>query len=88
MANASMHDHPELLLHTNGSENDIRCQVTNRTISRGTRSDAGRDCREAFLWLARKCRKLGVAFWDDLGAGIGGAGAPAAPLSDLIRCRG
>jgi hypothetical protein len=33
---------PDIPLHTNGSENDIRCQVTRRKISAGTRSDAGR----------------------------------------------
>src|SRR6202041_299520 len=32
-------DRPEIPLHTNGSENDIRCQVTKRKISGGTRSD-------------------------------------------------
>jgi len=82
-------DHPEIPLHTNGSENDIRCQVTKRAVSGGTRSDTGRDCRDAFLELAKTCRKLGVAFWDYLGARIGVADAPTiAPLADLIRCRG
>lgn len=41
-------DRPESPLHTNGSENDIRCQVTRRKISGGTRSNRGRDCRDAF----------------------------------------
>jgi hypothetical protein len=81
-------DHPEIPLHTNGSENDIRCQVTKRAVSGGTRTDTGRNCRDAFLGLAKTCRKLGVAFWDYLGARIGVAGTPAvAPLSDLIRSR-
>jgi len=81
-------DHPEIPLHTNGSENDIRCQVTKRAVSGGTQSETGRDCRDAFLGLAKTCRKLGVAFWDYLGARIGIADAPAIPpLSDLIRCR-
>jgi len=62
MANASMLDHPEMPPHTNGSQNDIRCQVTKRADSRGTRSEPGRDCRDAFLGLAKTCRKLGVAF--------------------------
>ena len=61
-------DRPEIPLHTNGSENDIRCQVTKRKISGGTRSDTGRDCRDAFLGLAKTCAKLGIAFWDYLGA--------------------
>ena len=34
-------DRPEIPLHTNGSENDIRCEVTNRQVSGGTQSDAG-----------------------------------------------
>lgn len=60
-------DRPEIPLHTNGSENDIRCQVTKRTISGGTRSDRGRDCRNAFLGLAKTCAKLGIEFWNYLG---------------------
>jgi Transposase IS66 family len=82
-------DHPDIPLHTNGSERDIRCQVTKRKISGGTRSDVGRDCRDAFLGLAKTCAKLGVAFWDYLGNRLGIAGQPAVPpLPDLIRCRG
>ena len=50
-------DRPEIPLHTNGSENHIRCQVTKRKISGGTRSDAGRDCRDAFLGLAKNLRQ-------------------------------
>jgi len=81
-------DRPEIPLHTNGSENDIRCQVTKRQVSGGTHSDSGRDCRDAFLGLAKTCGKLGIAFWDYLGARLGVAAAPAVPsLSHLIRCR-
>jgi hypothetical protein len=61
-------DRPEIPLHTNGSENDIRCQVTKRKVSGGTRSDTGRDCRDAFLGLAKTCAKLKIAFWDYLGS--------------------
>lgn len=60
-------DQPDIPLHTNGSENDIRCQVAKRKISGGTRSDAGRQCRDAFLGLAKTCAKLGLSFWDYLG---------------------
>jgi hypothetical protein len=82
-------DHPEIPLHTNGSENDIRCQVTKRHVSGGTQSDIGRDCRDAFLGLAKTCRKLGIAFWDYLGARLGVCGGPSVPpLPDLIRCGG
>jgi hypothetical protein len=81
-------DHPEIPLHTNGSENDIRCQVTKRQISGGTHSDIGRDCRDAFLGLAKTCRKLGIGFWDYLGARLGVLGDAAVPLlPDIIRGR-
>jgi hypothetical protein len=82
-------DHPDIPLHTNGAENDIRCQVTKRKVSGGTRSDVGRDCRDAFLGLAKTCAKLGVAFWDYLGSRLAIPDQPAVPsLADLIRCRG
>jgi hypothetical protein len=72
-------ERPEIPLHTNGSENDIRCQVTKRRISGGTRSDAGRDCRDAFLGLAKTCAKLGITFWDYLGDRLAVAGQPVVP---------
>ena len=81
-------DRPEIPLHTNGSENDIRAVVTRRKISGGTRSDVGRDCRDAFLGLVKTCRKLGLSFWDYLGARLGGCDAPLVPfLPDLVRAR-
>jgi hypothetical protein len=61
-------ERPEIPLHTNGSENDIRCYVTRRKVSAGTRSDVGRDCRDALLGLAKTCDKLGVSLWDYLGS--------------------
>jgi hypothetical protein len=82
-------DRPEIPLHTNGSENDIRCQVTKRAISGGTQSDTGRDCRDAFLGLAKTCRKLGISFWNYLGDRLDVAGTLAIlPLGDLVRARG
>src|SRR5688572_15901183 len=78
-------DRPEIPLHTNGSENDIRCHVTRRKISGGTRSDAGRDCRDAFLGLAKTCAKLGIAFWDYLGSRLEVPGNPMIPyLPEMI----
>jgi hypothetical protein len=82
-------ERPEVPLHTNGSENDIRCQVTRRKVSAGTRSDLGRDCRDAFLGLGKTCTKLGVAVWDYLGSRLRVPGHPVVPpLPELIRCRG
>jgi hypothetical protein len=81
-------DRPEIPLHTNGSENDIRCQVTKRQVSGGTKSDAGRDCRDAFLGLGKTCRKLGIAFWDYLGARLGVSDSLDVPyLPHIVRCR-
>jgi len=82
-------DRPETPLNTNGSENDIRCQVIRRKVSAGTRSDRGRDCRDAFLGLTKTCTKLGVAFWDYLGSRLRVPGQRVIPpLPDLVRCRG
>ena len=79
---------PEIPLHTNGSENDLRAQVTRRKVSGGTRSDTGRDCRDAFLGLAKTCAKLGLSFWDYLGARLDVPDQPAIPyLPDLVRSR-
>ena len=81
-------DRPEIPLHTNGSENDIRCHVTRRKLSGGTRSDLGRDCRDAFLGLAKTCTKLKIAFWDYLGDRLVVTGAQAIPqLPEIILAR-
>ena len=71
------------------TENDIRCHVTKRQVSGGTKTDIGRDCRDAFLGLGKTCQKLGVAFWDYLAARLSVPGTRIVPsLADLIRCRG
>jgi hypothetical protein len=82
-------DRPEIPLHTNGSERDIRLHVTKRKVSGGTRSADGRDCRDAFLGLMRTAAKLGIAFWDYLGDRLSIPGQPNVPyLPDIVRCRG
>ena len=81
-------DRPEIPLHTNGSENDIRCYVTRRKVSAGTRSDVGRDCRDAFLGLAKTCDKLGIAVWDYLGSRLKVVGHMVVqPLDHYVRGR-
>ena len=42
-------DRPDIPLHTNSAENDIRCQVIRRKLSGRTRRDQGRDCRDTSL---------------------------------------
>ena len=59
-------ERPEIPLHTNDSERDIRDYVKKRKVSGGTRSDIGRQCRDTFISLKKTCRKLGLSFWDYL----------------------
>lgn len=59
-------DRPELPLHNNLSERDIREYVKRRKISGSTRSDEGRRCRDTFTSLKKTALKLGVPFWDYL----------------------
>ena len=81
-------DRPEIPLHTNGSENDIRCQVIRRKISGTTRSDKGRDARDVFLGLAKTCQKLGISFWDYLASRLATDGATTVPgLAELVAAR-
>src|ERR1051325_8085959 len=70
-------ERPEVPLHTDGSERDLRPQVIKRKISGGTRSDLRRDCRDAFLGLLLTCAKLDVSFWAYLGDRLGVPGAEA-----------
>jgi len=75
---------PEIPLHNNLSENDIRDYVKKRKISANTRSDNGRQARDTFLSLKKTCQKLGITFWDYLLDRIGKIGKIPL-LSSLIR---
>jgi hypothetical protein len=77
-------ERPEVPLHNNALESDIREYVKRRKISGGTRSDAGRRCRDTFASLKKTCRKLGMRFWDYLHDRVGGRGQ-LPRLADLIR---
>jgi hypothetical protein len=59
-------ERPDIPLHNNLSERDIREYVIKRKISGSTRSDAGRRCRDTFASLKKTCKKQGIAFWDYL----------------------
>ena len=79
-------DRPDLPLHNNLSEGDIREYVKRRKISGGTRNDDGRRCRDTFASLKKTCRKLGVSFWSYLTDRLGGEKLiPALP--QLIEAR-
>lgn len=77
-------DRPEIPLHTNGSENDIRACVTKRKISGGTVSDAGREAHDILLGLMKTCSKLGVSFYAYLGDRLTRAGV-VPELAVLVR---
>lgn len=59
-------DRPDIPLHNNLSERDIREYVKRRKISGSTRSEDGRLCRDSFTSLKKTCRKLGISFWQYL----------------------
>jgi hypothetical protein len=79
-------ERPEIPLHTNGSEGDIRDHVRKRKVSGGTRSDTGQQCRDTFSSLKKTCRKLGISFWDYLLDRIS-CSDHIAPLQDIIAQR-
>jgi len=79
-------ERPEMPLHNNGRESDIRGYVKVRKISGGTRGEAGRRCRDTFATLKKTCRKLGVSFWAYLRDRVRGLGQ-VPRLADLIRSK-
>lgn len=77
-------ERPEIPLHNNLSETDIREYVKKRKISGSTRSDLGRRCRDTFTSLKKTCRKLGVRFREYLNDRL--SGTDSIPwLPDLMR---
>jgi hypothetical protein len=79
-------ERPDIPLHNNLSENDIREYVKRRKISGSTRSDIGRRCRDTFTSLKKTCRKLGISFWKYLLDRVSGC-HEIALLSEIIRQR-
>src|SRR5919107_1692114 len=79
-------EHPEIPLHTNASENDLRAWVIKRKISGGTMSVDGRMARDVMLGLLKTCRKLGLSFFTYLGdrLGLNGEQPRIPPLADLV----
>src|SRR5215213_3995249 len=79
-------ERPEIPLHTNASENDLRACVIKRKISGGTMSGHGRLARDVMLGLSKTCRKLGLSFFTYLGDRLGlNTGQPKIPpLANLV----
>ena len=59
-------ERPDIPLHNNLSERDIREYVIKRKISGSTRSEKGRRCRDTFVSLKKTCQKQGISFWEFL----------------------
>lgn len=57
-------ERPDIPLHNNLSEADIREYVIKRKISGSTRSKNGQRCRDTFISLKKTCRKQGISFWE------------------------
>ncbi len=72
-------DHPHTPLHNNLGENDARVYVIRRKISSGTRSDKGRDGRDAGLGIYKTCQKQQLSFWHLLKNRYKVPGAPYVP---------
>jgi hypothetical protein len=79
-------ERPEIPLHTNASENDLRACVIKRKISGGTMTVDGRVARDVMLGLLKSCRKLGLSFFTYLGdrLGMNGGQPEIPPLANLI----
>jgi Transposase IS66 family len=55
-------DRPEVPLHNNQSESDIREYVKRRKISGCTKSEDGRDAVDTFLSLKKTCQRHDISF--------------------------
>jgi hypothetical protein len=77
-------ERPDIALHNNLSENDIRDYVKKRKLSATTRRDSGRQARDTFLSLKKPCQKLGISFWQYLQDRISQQ-HDIPPLPELIR---
>jgi hypothetical protein len=77
---------PDIPLHNNESERDIREYVKKRKISGSTRSPLGRQCRDTFASLKKTCRKLSISFWQYLKDRVSGS-YKIQPLPEIIRQR-
>lgn len=82
-------ERPEIPLHTNASERDLRGFVIKRKISGGTVSRNGRQARDSMLGLMKTCQKLGLSFWHYLGErlGISTSRPSIPPLATMIVAR-
>lgn len=77
-------EYPEVSLHNNSTEREIREYAKRRKISGSTRSENGKKSRDIFTSLKKTCRKLNILFWEYLKDRIEKT-QKIPPLKDLIR---
>ena len=56
-------EHPEVPLHNNGSEQEIREPVIKRKISHGVKSEGGKLAWENHFTIQMTCRKQKISYW-------------------------
>lgn len=78
-------DRPDVPLHTNGSEGDIRCRVEERKISGCTRGEEGKRCNDTFASIDKTLRKHRITMWCYLRDRFGLPGPKVPPIADIIR---
>jgi hypothetical protein len=76
-------ENPNIPLHNNLSENDIRDYVKKRKISGGTRSEVGRKVRDTFASLKKTCKKLSISSYDYIQDRVF-ENKEITPLADLV----
>jgi len=79
-------ERPEIPLHNNGAELDIREKVVQRKIRNCFRSWRGARASDTFLSLLATCRKQSISFWSYIRDRILRINA-IPPLAEIIRAR-
>ena len=77
-------NHPEIPLHNNPAELDVRVRVRKRVVSYGPRSAAGAKTWDAMETLLATARKLGVNFFQYIKDRVSGA-RQMPSLAELIK---
>lgn len=75
-------EHPDLPLHNNDSEGDIRGVAKRRNISGSTKSEEGKNFRDGIITLKQTCARLGISFMEYLKSWFAGN---ATDLSSIVR---
>jgi hypothetical protein len=78
--------HPEIPLHNNPAEIEIRRRVRKRDVSFGPRTEEGKRAWDTFVTLAATTKKLGVSFYEYMYDRVSGANN-IPHLADLIAQR-